>query len=282
MNVAPTSRPARPPKLVRRLTRLRNRLLLHARWLWKSPGRPHGRQTPVIVSLTSYPARFATLDLTLKSLLLQSVQPDRLILWIAHEDAAQLPRAVTSLTPYGLDIRFCENWRSFKKIIPALAEFPEADIVTADDDIYYWREWLEELIEASERHPRDVIAHRVHEITTDGDGNLRPYGQWHKKRNNVEASAHNFATGVAGVYYPAGCFHSDVLNAPQFMRLCPAADDVWLYWMVRMNGRFERHSGTRQDVMPWRGTQKSALWKINKSANDAQIEAMVEAYGLPW
>lgn len=282
MNSTSSSSQGRPPKLVRRLLRLRNRLTLLIRWMWPLRGKPHGRARPVIVSLTSYPARFATLSLTLKSLLMQSVQPDRLILWIAHEDAALLPQAVKLLTRQGLEIRFCENWRSFKKIIPTLAAFPDADIVTADDDVYYWPEWLAELLAAADRHPGDVIAHRLHEITTDDDGKIRPYRQWHRKRNSADANVRNFATGVAGVYYPAGCFHSDVLNTTQFMRLCPAADDVWLFWMVRMNGRMERHSGTRRDVMPWGGTQETALWNLNKSANDAQIEAMVGAYGLPW
>ncbi len=88
-----------------------------------SRGRPHGLPGELIVSLTSYPPRFRTLDLTLRCLLTQTVRPDRVILWIAEADMAKLPPAVVALVEYGLDIRACKDTRSYKKIIPALAAF---------------------------------------------------------------------------------------------------------------------------------------------------------------
>src|SRR5690554_815785 len=279
----PTASPKtrrRPPKLVRRFIRLRNRLTLQLRWILKPRGLAHGRAVPLIVSLTSYPARYSTLHLTLQSLLLQSVRPDHIILWIAHDEAASLPEKVTSLTSHGLDIRFCENWKSFKKIIPTLMAFPNADIVTADDDIYYWPDWLKELLVAAKRHPGDVIAHRMHEITIS-EGGIRPYRQWNYVTDNPLASAYNFATSGAGAYYPAGCFHTDVLDKTKFMQLCPTATDIWLHWMACLNGHFTRHSGTRHTLMVWKGTQETSLWGINKSANDEQIQAMVKVYGPP-
>ena len=95
---------------------------------------PHGLRSPLIVSLTSYPARFGSLHLVLRSLLTQSVRADRVVLWLDEGDEHLLPPAVTSL---GVETRICPRWRSYKKIIPTLMEWPEAHIVTADDDIYY-------------------------------------------------------------------------------------------------------------------------------------------------
>ena len=63
--------------------------------------RPHGLATELIVSLTSYPPRFAVLAKTLRSLIDQRVKPDRLVLWIAHDDTAQLPVVRRSRAPWG-------------------------------------------------------------------------------------------------------------------------------------------------------------------------------------
>ena len=91
-------------------------------------GKPHGLDRPLIVSLTSYPARYKILPLTLKCLLSQTVRPDEVVLWIAHEDRDLLTKEITSLQRFGLTIRFCSDLRSFKKIIPALRTYPDCYI----------------------------------------------------------------------------------------------------------------------------------------------------------
>ena len=267
-------------KFIERWTPLLNRLRLVKQWHTRSASRTVARPRPLIVSLTSYPARFDMLHLTLKSLLCQTVRADRVILWIATGDANTLPRNVLCLQEAGLEIRHCEDWRSYKKIIPALFAFPESDIVTADDDVYYWPTWLAELLSTSDIHPNDVIAHRVHRITM-ANREIKSYREWELSLNDPCPNPLNFATGIGGVLYPNGCFHSDVTRVDDFLHYCPTADDVWLYWMVRRNGRLERHSGTLETPRPWNGSQDSALWKINKRANDEQIRSMIKAYGLP-
>ena len=41
----------------------------------------------VIVSLTSYPARFDTIHLCIKSLMYQTIKPDKIILWLGSDSA---------------------------------------------------------------------------------------------------------------------------------------------------------------------------------------------------
>jgi hypothetical protein len=179
-----------------------------------------------------------------------------------------------------LEIRCCDDLLSFKKIIPALSNYPEADIVTADDDEYYWPDWLKELIAAAERFPGSVVAHRLHKMVFNEKG-IRPYRDWPRIIGDQIEDPHNFAVGCLGVFYPAGCFHPEVLNRDAFAQLCPKADDIWLYWMVRRNGRFEIYSGIRHESVTWADSQKVALWNQNRNDNDAQINAMIKTYGFP-
>ena len=75
------------------------------------------RQQKIIVSLTSYPKRFRYLHLTVKSLLLQTVKPDKIILYLG-DDARDvpLPEALVRLKKKGLSIEYrTGNLRSHKK-----------------------------------------------------------------------------------------------------------------------------------------------------------------------
>jgi len=116
---------------------------MNRRWHSGVAQSPHPLPGQLIVSLTSYPPRFATLDKTIKCLLRQTVKPDAIVLWIASGDRSKLPDAVTRLERDGLTIACCDNLRSYKKIIPALERYPNAFIVAADDDLYIWPTWLE-------------------------------------------------------------------------------------------------------------------------------------------
>lgn len=256
------------------------RSALFLRWKLSRPGRAHQLQGELIVSLTSYPARFPTLSLTLKCLLAQSIKADRTILWIAHEDMASLPRSVTELQAHGLEIRSCKNSRSYKKIIPTLATFPEAFIATADDDVYYSSHWLEEMALLAGNNT--IVCHRAHMVNFDESGNLKPYDEWHF--DEAAISPILFPTGVGGVLYAPHSLAPEVLDEAEFARLCPSADDVWLFWMGRRAGSSYVAVGTNWFPVPWKGTQASALYLTNvgQSANDEQIKGMIKEYGNPF
>lgn len=72
----------------------------------------------VIVSLTSYPPRFATLEHTIKTLLSQSVRPREVILWLYEKDEKLLPASIKSLPSDKFTIKTTtQNYRSYKKSI---------------------------------------------------------------------------------------------------------------------------------------------------------------------
>lgn len=260
------------------------RMLVSIRWMLrgKHSGQRHRRNAELIVSLTSFPSRFSVLYLTLRSLLAQSVVPDRLILWLYAPDAALLPENVRSLVGQGLEIReLKQDIKSYKKLIPALVEFPDAYIVTADDDLYYPRFWLQRLIDAHKPSDRCVTGCRAHIVKHRADGTIAPYGEWGWEVRKECQGADVFLTGGAGVLYPPGALPLEALNSSTFMALCPTADDVWTNYMFRLNGFSARKIAYTHTVYDWLGTRENALGKGNVigSGNDDALGCMAARYG---
>ena len=256
---------------------------------WKrqrARSRAHGLARPLVVSLTSYPPRFATLAYTLKSLLAQSARADETVLWVAHRDHAGLPRDVLDLQEAGLRIGRCEDMRSYKKYCCSFAEHPQAYVVTADDDAYYWPGWLAELTsDLTLANERAIPTFRAHEIGLDAHGHALPYGAWRQNTSEAKTAPTLFPTGLGGVVYVPALMHPDVLDLEAARRLAPTADDMWLYVMARRAGLQFRKVGPKVRFRNWTGSQTNALYIQNDadgSANDAQFAALVREFGRVW
>jgi len=212
----------------------------------------------------------------------------RTILWIAHADMPLLPKDVTDHQAAGLEIRVTEDMKSYKKIIPALDAFPDAFICTADDDVYYWPTWLQQLVEAllaegTRKAKPIVVCHRAHEITVDAQGRFQPYKQWPQDSFRREKSTLLFPTGMAGVLYPPGILTHTADDREAAFTLSAHNDDIWLYWIGRRNGATYKIVGREREFVPWRGSQVHSLQHSNVElgGNDDQIRKMAERYGYP-
>ena len=245
------------------------------------PARPPALPGEVILSLTSHPPRFAMLRRALDSLLRQTVAPDRILLWIADQDLAQLPNEVRQLESRGLEIRSCADLKSFNKLIPALEAFPDAFIATVDDDILYPVDLLERLVGGSE--PAVITCNRAHRIRRRPDGALAPYFQW--ELNVADAPAREPSTdiipiGVGGVLYPPGTLHPMFADRSMFQRLCPQGDDLWFYWCARAAGTRHRKVGEAMLLPLLSGSQETNLWAANLAGgNDRMIAALQAELG---
>lgn len=268
--------------------RYQHRVLPHllANWVTLSfpmrrKNKAHGLPSTLIISLTSYPARFNKIHLTLKCLLSQSMAADKVILWIAHQDKAALTPTILNLQKAGLEIHYCDDLRSYKKIIPTLQVHPDSFIVTADDDLYYWPTWLEELVESYNGNPKEVVCHRAHRIRLGKNGLALPYSQWEYEIDSSPASLLVFPTSGGGCLYPPNIFYSDIQNESKFRTLCPQADDIWLFWMIRLNGVSARKVNKKRNLICWEDTQNVSLFHVNVSdgGNDVQFGAMIQRYG---
>lgn len=216
----------------------------------------HSLPGELVVSLTSYPKRFGVLDLTIKSLLDQTVVPDRLVLWIAEKDIAHLPESIRLLEKDGLEIHVCEDLRSYKKIIPSLSAWPSAFVVTVDDDVYYEPTWLATLTQEFESSRPQILCRRAHRVARRTDGEMLPYQHWDRQIIDLRPSKESiFPTGVGGVLYYPGSLHREVMNKASFLEICKNADDVWLYWMGRMAGSEYRQVGNYFVSIEWPSSQ---------------------------
>ncbi|MGL2964110.1 glycosyltransferase [Flavobacterium sp. RSB2_4_14] len=236
------------------------------------------RVVPVIVSVTSFPARIEDVWISMESLLRQTVKPDAIILWLASEQFPnqKLPEKLLKLQDRGLTIRYCDDdLRSHKKYYYAMQEFPEACIVTFDDDLYYDEKVMERLLKLYEQHPDCICTNRAHQIKIE-NGTVLPYRQWiHNAKNILTPTKTLLPTGGAGTLYPPHSLSESAFDTELIRSLCFHADDVWLKLMATLNGKKSvTHSFYNKDFLTVSQTQNEKLVSQNvfDGGNDTQFE----------
>ncbi|MCD5452220.1 glycosyltransferase [Lactobacillus delbrueckii] len=186
------------------------------------------RQVPVIVSLTSYNRRFDTLDICIKSLLRQEVKPDKLILYLTEEDYQRLPENIKELREYGLDIvKVKDDLRPHKKYYYAMKEYPNAIVITTDDDVIYDRRLVGELLKTHNKFPEAIVTGRARYIASDPQKFL-PYDLWNLTETSNNPSMELLATGVGGVLYPPHLLNLNLLLDKESIKKYIQVDDLWL------------------------------------------------------
>ncbi|MBR4267259.1 MAG: hypothetical protein IKQ46_14485 [Bacteroidales bacterium] len=190
----------------------------------------------LIVSLTTYGERVAELKYTLFSLVNQTIRPEKIIVWLSDADFSRdkLSNELLAFENYGVEFKFSKDLRSYTKLVPALEQYPDYYIVTADDDIYYKKNWLKKIWNTHLQYPNRIIAHICHKLRFDDNFKLLPYNAWYNTINN--SSDGLFVTGVGGVLYHKSYLHEDVLKQNLFTILSPKADDVWFNFMIWLHG----------------------------------------------
>lgn len=242
------------------------------------------RPRPLIVSLTSFPARIHAVDRTIRSILLQSVKPDNIVLWLAPEQfpgrERDLPVRLLRLRAFGLSIEWYPDIRSYKKLIPALKAYPDCVIVTADDDMLYRREWLEILYRTYLEKPEFVHCHRITKFFLEGDAFRIVVGGYD---HYTEPSFLHKLTGCGGVLYPPGALHADAVEEALARSLAPTNDDIWFWLMAVRNGvRISVPEGHMADLYYVKSTQDGPkLSADNDGAAGlfwAQFRQILDAY----
>lgn len=238
---------------------------------------------PVIISLTSIPSRLGTLHLVIRSLLNQTQQAEKILLWL-HEDLKQtIPTKLHELKCEKFEIHFVNQHCSHRKLVHALEQFPTKTIVTCDDDLMYNTSWLERLYNDHQRHPNRVIAHECREIAYSPQGALLNYSEWKTQTQPGVSSPWMMPIGYGGVLYPPNTLHKDTTNADLYLKLAPRADDLWFKAMSHLKGTItQRSSNPGQKPIPIAGSQKVSLKHTNvrENGNYQQWKAICDHYQI--
>ena len=240
----------------------------------------------IVVSLTSYPERINTVHLTVASLLSQSMRANKVVLWLAPEQfpngEKDLPADLLNLKARGLTVDWYHDIKSYKKLIPALKKYPEAVIVTADDDAIYHNEWLSRLYCSYLIRPHAIHCHRAHKIAIRG-GVITPYREWtwYDRLYDQQVGYSIFPVGLGGILYPPHCLAETVLDEENFLSICPQADDMWFWASALLNKtRIILINKPFKEPKIIEGTQDVALWLTNlrQNQNDVQLQRLMTVY----
>ena len=240
----------------------------------------------LIVSLTSFPARIHLVHFSIYSIMRQSLKPNRIVLWLGEDKFPgkenDLPEKLLELKPLGLEIRWCQDIKSATKLIPSLREWPEAIIVTADDDLHYPHRWLESLYQSYLKHDTEINSGAIEAIVFDEKGMPRPFGEW--QWNPVEGHSAFSNTQVAGfgALYPPHSLHPDAFNEEAFLRLSSSNDDLW-FWAMAVRHGTKIHLVQENRQQPFANPlakQTPALWSQNFAGggNDRCLANLLHAY----
>ncbi|MFM4831672.1 glycosyltransferase family 2 protein [Aeromonas media] len=240
----------------------------------------------IVISLTTYSKRILTVHKTIESLLKQSLLVDKIILWLDETEISHssLPQELTCLESDIFEIHFCPNYKSYKKLVPTLQLYPDATIITFDDDINYPKDQVEKLVLSHYDNPDDIIAHVARNILSK-NGQLLPYSEWkHAFKEQVgKPYSHLLPIGVGGVLYPKGSLNGEVMNVDAFMNLAPHGDDLWFKCMTLLNERKVIALGHGFNLSPNMidGTQDVGLWQsVNEDSdsNFVQLNNIAQHY----
>ena len=261
-------------------------------WLVKHPvkyGLNTGeRKERYTVSLTSFPARISYVHIPIETLMRQSFKPDRIVLWLAESQFPdkKLPEKLTALQERGLTIRWCDDLRSHKKYFYAFQEFPEDNVILADDDLFYPRDTIARLVKLHKKHPGDIVAMSGQIIEPDMTSLPSVWPGQEARRRYISCREAQAFTG-AGSLFPAKWYTPEVFNKEKSMALAATADDLWLKAMSLTAG-----VNTTLDH-PVRGfpvevaiRDNVTLFQQNKASgenrNDLTWEMLVEEYSEGW
>ena len=244
------------------------------------PINPQKKLDDVIVSLTSFTPRLNKLHIVIKSLLRQTYQPAKIILYLADDvNINSIPKKLLKLTKKNkFEIKSgYENLKPHKKYFYVMQEYSNFMVITVDDDLIYDKNLIKDLYLCHKKNPNSVIARRVNLITKNEQGKLNKYSDWiWEYKEKTSPSFDLLATGCGGVLYPSKIFSNEIFNKELIYKYCLSTDDIWLKFMELKNNIPVTFTNSKViHPLSIRNSQNNALMNENttgKNRNDESIE----------
>ncbi len=229
-----------------------------------------------IVSFTSYGHRIEKVWITAKTILLQKkFAPYKIILWLSHEDKKFVNDQILNLQKYGLEIRYCNDYKSYKKVLMTAKEFEDYKIITVDDDIMYPPKHLSKLVQLSEKHPECVCCYLAHRITKK-NGKIEKYLDWINGSPGEKGPSNLLVPiGCNGILYPQNYFTDADLDYNNIVKIAPSNDDLWFKFIgLKKNIPTIKVSEDYVFVPNTPGTLYNGMFQDNRTKNDIAFDLL--------
>lgn len=245
------------------------------------------RDEIITVSLTSYPARIKFVHLAIKSLMLQSLKPDRILLWLAEEQFPDkvLPKELTELEKHGLEICWTNDLYGHKKYFyPVKNQKPNEVVITYDDDLIYSKKSIERLMKKHKKYPKCLICERGQTIIED---NIDNPGKW-KTISSVGVERPTYSMNPSpggGCLIPYGAFYKDAGDEAIIRELAYKNDDLWYMFMCAQNGtRMIKTRKYHKTFSTIAGSQveQMAFENVGNNYNVIVLEKLKTTYPKAW
>lgn len=248
----------------------------------------HIREIKYVVSLTTFPERIENVWLVIETILRQKTKPDVIILWLYEgefPDKNFLPGKLLNLEKRGLQIRFCDdNLMPHKKYYYTLQAFPNANIITIDDDFFYPVNLIRNLLSYHERYPKSICCTRSREIKIS-QGCIQSYQKWPNIKVNTEPSYKYLTMGGGGTLFPPFSLSAETLNRDAIKEFALTADDLWLKVMSLLNKTKVGCLGGEYPRVPIPIRNKSGSKLMDKNIslgqNDIIFSSLIKKYNIP-
>lgn len=238
----------------------------------------------IVVSMTTFPVRNRAACYAIKSILLQSMQPGKIVVYLSQEQYQCLPIEFNVLhEKFGINFCFVEgDLKSHKKYLYAFRDYPNKLIITVDDDLIYPENLIETLYAKYKENPNTIICFRGRKMAKDKQGNMLPYSKWNiNEREGVEYPSYDImpSTGAGTLYFP-GSVDDMIYNTELIKENALTADDIWVKTMSlkRKTKVIKSHNRCRYlSAIKTKGDKK--LYDMNRQCgNDRVVERLVKIF----
>ena len=162
------------------------------------------RQNKIIVSITSYPARFIYLPGLMTFIKNQSFPINKIIFFFYKDDIKYYNLNISDAEIILID----KNLRPHLKYFYAMEYFKEYAIITLDDDAGYVQDTFETLYNSYIENPNLISGRRGHLMTYKKNGEIKKYRKWVYEQKSIKEPSFDLTlTNVGGTIFPP-----DILN----------------------------------------------------------------------
>lgn len=223
-----------------------------------------------IISLTTFPARINTIWLVLLSMFYQTYRPSKILLILTQEEfpegKSSLPESVRRMEKLGVEIIFQPfNLKPHNKYYYALSHVKDQNVITIDDDLFYWSNTIELLMNMHKKYPICICANKALKIINKDNEILYDVPMPNSGGHSL------MAQGVCGVLYPSLCYRPEMFDKDKIKSLCLGNDDNWLKVQEILAGIKVITGEYYPHPLVIMKSQRIALWHKNISGKSLMI-----------